>query len=229
MAYSAFRRSIIKERERVVFGGYMRTLIRVLVVAGMTVVIASACVSQQTETLKLYEDLSRAPTAYQRMLVVDVSSDREMQIRFENEITSGLRRAGVEAIPSHQSLDASNGILQDDINRLSDETGADSILITHIASLATTVEFEEGREEVLSTCRGGSPVDYFLYDREILAEPDSIKVAHTVVVITNLYDSGTRERVWTIQSTCFEKESIADVLLDEADAIVRQLRIDKLI
>lgn len=195
----------------------------------MAIVAASACVPQHTKTIKLYEDPSRLPKVYQKLLVVDVTSDRGLQIQFENEVIAGLSRAGVVAVPSHHNLDASKGILQADINRLSDERGTDAILITHIASIDTKLGKEEGREELLSTCRGGSPVDYFLYDREILVEPDSIEVAHTVVVITNLYDAATRERVWSIQSTCFDKASIAEVLLDETDAIVRQLRIDNLI
>jgi len=207
----------------------MRVWLGMFAVVAMAVVSGSACVSQPIKTVKLYEDRSRVPAAYQKFLVVDVTSDRGLQIQFENELVSGLGKAGVEAVPSHHSLDASKGILQEDINTLSSELGTDGILITHIASIDTRIGKQKGREEVLSTCRGGSPVEYFLYDRKILAEPDSIKVAHTVVVITNLYNTATRERVWSIQSTCFDKASIAEVLLDETDAIVRQLRIDKLI
>lgn len=207
----------------------MRTSTRMLFAAAIIIAVASGCAPQQTETVKLYEDTSRVPKIYGRLLVVDVSSDNAMQVRFENEIISGLRRVGVEAIPGHHSLDASKGVLQDDINRLSEELGTDGILITHIASLDTTVDRGEGREEIMSTCRGGNPVDFFLYDREILKEPDSIKVAHTVVVISNLYDSASQQRVWSIRSTCFDKASMDEVLADGTKAIVRQLRIDKLI
>jgi hypothetical protein len=207
----------------------MNTSLRILAAAAVTIAVTLACVPQQTETVKLYEDPSRVPKTYTRLLVVDVSSDHAMQARFENEVVSGLKSAGVEAVPSHHNLDSSEGILQDDLNRLSDELGADAILITHIASLDTTIDREQGREEVLSTCRGGNPVDVFLYDRKVLKEPDSIKVAHTVVVITNLYDSATRDRVWSIQSTCFNRATMDEVLLAETVAIVRQLRVDKLI
>jgi hypothetical protein len=209
----------------------MYTSLMKYLVAAMIIAVVASCAQQQqqTETVKLYEDPSRVQKPYERLLIVDVSTDRAMQEQFEDEIVLGLRRAGVDAVPSHSRLDASDGILQEDINRLSDELGTDGILITHIASLDTTMDLEKGREEILSTCRGGNPVDFFLYDREILTEPDSIKVAHTVVVVTNLYDAESRERVWSIQSTCFEKTSIAEVLLDETKAIVRQLRIDKLI
>lgn len=207
----------------------MRTPTRMLFLAAVIIVTAPGCAPQQTETVKLFEDTSRVPKTYERLLVVDVSSDHEMQVQFENEVISGLKRAGVEAVPSHHSLDASDGVLQDEINRLSEELGTDGILITHIASQETMIDRDEGREDILSTCRGGNPVDFFLYDREILKEPESIKVAHTVVVITNLYDSASRQRVWSIQSTCFDKASMAEVLLDETKAIVRQLRIDNLI
>jgi hypothetical protein len=207
----------------------MRALCLRFLLAVTVIAFAFGCAEQPTETVKLYEDTSRVPKVYERLLVVNVSSDREMQEMFENEIVAGLGHSKVESIASHHALDASAGILQEDINRLSDKLGTDGILITHIVSLETTMNREEGREDILSTCRGGSPVEYFLYDREILVEPDSIKVAHTVAVITNLYDSETRQRVWSIQSTCFDKASMAEVLLDETKAIIRQLRIDKLI
>jgi len=207
----------------------MYTIIRKHFVTVLILAVVGGCAQQPTETIKLFDDLAAVNKPYERLLIVDVSSDPIMQERFEDEIVRGLSRAGIEAIPSHPKLGGSDGILQDDINELSDEVGADGILITHIASIDTTMDMEEGREDIVSTCRGGNPVDFFLYDREVLTEPDSIKVAHTVAVITNLYDSGSGKRVWSIQSTCFNKASIEEVLFDETEAIVRQLGIDKLI
>jgi hypothetical protein len=206
-----------------------RSISKRLVAVIMLIFVVGCAAQQPTETVKLFEDTSAVQKPFQRLLIVDVSADPIMQERFEDEMIRGLRRVGVEALPSHPRLDASSGILQDDINQLSDELGVDGILITHIASLDTTMERSQGREEVVSTCRGGNPVDFFLYDREVLAEPDTVKIAHTVVVVTNLYDSASRKRVWSIQSTCFDKESIDEVLFDETKAIVRQLGIDKLI
>jgi hypothetical protein len=190
--------------------------------------MAGGC-APQTEIVKLYDDPARATKTYTRLLVVDVSSDHSQQQRFENEIVLSLRREQVDAIPSHTHLDASDGLLQDDINRVGEAVGADGILVTHIVSVDTRVDVVEGRDEIVSTCRGGDPVDYFLYDHEVIREPGSVKMAHTVIVITNLYDAGSQDRVWTIQSTCFEKTSMSSVLLDEANAIVRQLLIDQLI
>ena len=206
----------------------MLTIARKVALASAAAIIAGSC-APQTEVVKLYDDPARASTSYERLLVIVVSSEFDQQQQFENEIIAGLRRKGVAAVASHTHLDTSDGVLQQDIDQLSGAVGADGILMSHVVSVDTRVEAAEGREAIKSTCRGGDLVDLFLYDHEFIREPDSVKVAHTVTVVTNLYDVASRDRVWTIQSTCFDKASMEDVLLDEAIAIVRQLQIDELI
>lgn len=190
--------------------------------------MAAAC-APQTETVKLFEDRAATPERYERLLVVDIASDQNFRRAFENEIVARLRRAGTDAVPSHTVLKDNAGLLQEDISRAGRENSADGILITHLVSLDTTVDSQEGREDIVRTCRQGNPVDYFLYDNVILKEPDSVKLALTVVVATNLYDSKAGDRVWSIQSTCFKKASLPEVFVDEAKAIIRQLQIDELI
>ena len=206
----------------------MKRFARLLGLLAISAAFIVGCASQ-TEVVKLYDDPSREQHAYKRILVVDLSSDHNQQQVFEDEIASRLRRENVDAFPSYTMLEAGNGLLQEDVDRASDAVDADGILITHIASVDTSIDRVEGREEIQSTCRRGNPVDYFLYDHEVLREPDSVKVAHTVIVISNLYDASSRERIWTIQSTCFKKASISEMLLEEAIAIVKQLQIDQLI
>ena len=190
--------------------------------------LAVSC-APQTKTVKLYEDGSTRD-AYQRLLVVDVANDQELRRAFENQIVSQLKRAGTSAVASHTVLkNSGDGLSQDDINQKSRELGADGILVSHMVSLETEVERGEGREEIVRTCRGGNPVDYFLYDDKVLKEPDSVKLALTVIVVSNLYDSANRDRIWSIQSTCFKKSDLSEVFIDESKAIVRQLQVDNLI
>lgn len=206
----------------------MRNAARRIIVILIGAFIVVAC-APQTEVIKLYDDPARASKTFKRLLVVDISSNRSQQQLFENEIVNKLRRERVDAIPSYTLLDASKGLLQDDLNRVSQEIGADGILVTHVASVDTSVGKLQGRDEIRSTCRGGDPLDYFLYDHKVIREPDSVRLAETVIVITNLYDAVSHSRLWTIQSTCFEKSSMEEVLQDESTAIVRQLQIDQLI
>lgn len=206
----------------------MRNKILIAGLCAVALLLATGC-ARQVEVVKLYHDSASVGKSYQRFLVLDISSDPRRQQMFEDEIVSELQRERVEAFESHPALDASDGVLQREIDTLSEEFGADAILVTHIAAIDTRVDVEEGREDIISTCRHGDPFDYFLYDHEVLKEPDTVAFAHTVIVVSNLYDAATQQRVWSIQSTCFDKASMSEVLLDESEAIVRQLKIDKLI
>jgi len=186
----------------------------------------AGCGSQaQIDKLYLDEDAG----TYDRMLVVGIAADASRQVRIEELIVDTLRAEGIEAVPGHTRLGTSATLMQDEIDAAARDTQSDAILVAHLVSASVDAELEEGRVDIKSTCRGGSPVDLFLYDREELREPDEVRVAHTVTMVTNLYDTRNEKRVWTIQSTCFDKTDFDSVLRQEADAIVRQLRVDALI
>ena len=194
----------------------------------MIMLVIAACVPQ-TEVIKLYEDSTRADLKYERLLVVSVVGDTGTRRRLEELITGHLETANVTAIAGYTETGLKTEMLQDEIDAAAKNINADAILITHIVSVDTRLDIDTGRTDILSECRGGDPVDYFLYDHRELKEPDTVKIAHTVVAVSNLYDESDGERVWTIQSTCFEKASMDEVLQEEAKAIVRQLQIDNLV
>jgi hypothetical protein len=206
----------------------MRINLRNIVLATLVCGLIGAC-APETAVVKLYEDPAQPSKTYKRLLIVDVAGSHNDQQLFENAIVTRLTQEQVEAIPSYTLLDTSDGVTQDRINEVGDQVDADGILVVHIASLDTKTNTVKGRENLQVTCRGADPVDFFLYDHEFIKEPDSVKVAHTVAVISNLYDGGSHERVWSIQSTCFEKASMSEALSEEAVAIARQLRFDELI
>lgn len=198
---------------------------------GLTVLLislAAAC-SSQTRIEKLYEDPDARGTKYQRLLVIGIAADRDQRRRIEDLLAAGLAREHVGATAGYTHLGSSPTLLQDDIEKAASATDSDGILIAHLVSVDTQAEVIEGRVEVKSECRGGNPVDYFLYDHEELREPDSVALAHEVVLVTNLYDSHNGTRMWTIQSTCFDKSDFDTLLQREANVIVRQLRRDRLI
>lgn len=190
--------------------------------------LASAC-AQRPEVIKLYDDPDAGHARYERLFVVAVTGNADQRVRLEQLIRDRLRARGVAAVASYTVLGSGDTVLQDTLDKAAADAGADGLLISHIASVETAVEREEGREEIVSTCRGGDPVDYFLYDHRVIKIPDSVRLAHTVVVVTNLHDAASGDRIWTIQSTCFRKASLEEGLAEEAGAIVRQLGIDGLV
>lgn len=186
---------------------------------------AAAC-APQNEVVKLYEDSAADSGQYGHLLVVSISEDANQRQMFEDEIVAQLRRNKVAASASYSFLSYSQGLSSREISALSEKEGADAFLLVQIASIDAKADVDEGRQEVVSTCRRGDPIDYFLYDHEVLKEPDEVKFAHTVVVISNLHDTATKERVWSIQSTCYKKSSLIEALANEAKVIVNQLRVD---
>lgn len=198
-----------------------------LLVASAVFVIAG-CVPQ-TEVIKLYDNSDNISQKYERLLVISIAGDTGSRRRLEELIADHLETASIDAVAGYTETGLKTDLLQDEIDNAAKRANADAILITHIVSVDTRVDLAPGRTDVLSECREGDPIDYFLYDYRELKEPDSVKVAHTVVAVTNLYDASNGERLWTIQSTCFEKASMDEVLQEEAKAIVNQLQIDNLV
>jgi len=197
-----------------------------LVLAASCFVVACA---PQTEIVKLYDDSAGGNQRFERLLVVALAADPVSRVQLEDMITAQLQDAGVMAFPAHNSTGPKTVLKRAEVDLAAEETGAEAILVTHIVSVDMAAEKQEGRVDVRAECRGGDPADYFLYDYSELKEPDTVRVAHTVVAVTNLYTVGDRKRLWTIQSTCFDRETIDEGLLGEAAAITRQLRIDRLI
>ena len=196
--------------------------------SAMTLFVLAACVPQ-TEVIKLYDNSDRVSQKYERLLVVSVVGDIGTRRRLEELISGHLEAANVAAIAAYTETGLRTEMLQDEIDAAARHTDADAILITHIVSVDTRVDVDPGRTHIFSECRGGDPINFFLYDYRELKVPDSVKIAHTVVAVSSLYDASDGERLWTIQSTCFEKASMDEVLQEEAKAIVRQLQIDNLI
>ena len=207
----------------------MTSLTSCLRAAAALLLIGAAGCTAQTRVDKLYHDRDAAAGGYERLLVVGIAGSSPERQQFEELLVEALADRGGNAVAGYTRLGLSTVLLQESINDAAAAAGADGILVTHVVSVSTSAEFQEGRVEVQAQCRGGDPADYFLYDYEELKEPDSVAFAHEVVVVTNLYDAQSGERVWTIQSTCVDKAELQDVFRQEADAIARQLRRDRLL
>ena len=196
--------------------------------ASLVVLLAvlSAC-STQARIEKRYQD--PAASQFEKLLVIAIARDGTERQRIEDLIVANFADDNIAAVAGYTRVGTSPVLLQDAIDNAAATTRSDGILITHLVSTSVDPDFREGRVEVTSECRGGNPVDFFLYDRDELREPDSVTIAHEVTMLTNLYEAGTGKRIWTIQSTCFDKADFDAVLRQEAEAIVRQLRRDGLV
>ena len=188
----------------------------------------AACASTPPpEVVKVFEDPEAG--AYAKLLVIGVTDDTNTRRGLEDKLTAQLSSAGVDATAGYTLTSDKIRLMKSEVNAAAEKAGADAILVTHFVSTETNAVEEEGRSDVVSVCRSGDPADYFLYDYDEIKVPNTLKVAHTVVAVSSLYDASNGERLWSIQSTCFEKASFDEVLDEEARVITKQLLSDGLV
>lgn len=199
-----------------------------LAAAAAALAVGAGC-APHAKIDKLYQDPAARGADYERLLVIGIAGSPEQRRRIEDLIADELESDGLSAVPGYTRLGSSPVLAQDAVDEAAATTKSEAVLISHIVSVSSEPELREGRVDIKSECRGGNPIDFFLYDHEELREPDSVEFAHEVVIVTNLYDSVSGKRLWTIQSTCFEKAEFEAVLQREARAIVDQLRRDRLV
>lgn len=199
------------------------------IVAVLILIVAGACAGPRTSIVKLHQDADAGTGPYGRLLVIGVATGPDHRRLMEDLLTERLAGQDVAATAGYTQLGTSPVLLQEEVDAAAAATHSDAILIAHLVSVSEEAEIVEGRTDVKSECRGGNLIDYFLYDHKEIREPDSVRFAREVIIVTNLYDARTGARIWTIQSTCFEKSAFEAILDQEARAIVQQLRRDRLI
>lgn len=193
-----------------------------------TLLLLGAC-AQQAEVIKVFDNPQTGSRPYASLLVVGITGDEQTRQGLERTLADDLEAAGVTATAAYTLTGGTAEPGREAIDAAVRQSEADAVLVTHFVSIDTKAEVEEARSEMKSVCRGGDPADYFLYDYEEITIPESLKVAHTVVAVSNFYDASSGERLWSVQSTCFDKESFDEVLVEEAQVITRQLARDGLI
>ncbi len=199
------------------------------ILTALLVLTALAACSQDVKLVRMNEGLAEAAAPYQRLLVIAVAATEAQRLSLEDEIVGELAARDVDAVAGYTLTGKSTVVRQDEIDAAVTEAGADSILVAHITGTRSNAEVVPGRVETKVTCRGGNPVDLFLYDYEELKEPGTISVSHEIVILTSLYDARQQVRVWMVQSSCAKVAGFDEILADEARAIAEQLTRDGLV
>ena len=195
------------------------------------VLLASALASCTTpgRVERLYRDTA-VTEAFANILVVGVHEDGTVRRRYERSVAAALEDAGVIAASSLSVMQTSDEISRDTLVVAAQETGADAVMITRLLSVESRAEVEQGRSTFDASPRGNVPIaDFFRYDYAEYQDPMVITTVRTVVLATDLYSVATENRVWSVESTSFDKASDDAILYDVARSISRALTNDGLI
>lgn len=178
---------------------------------------------------RLYRDTA-VTEAFSNIIVVGAHEDGNVRRRYERSVAAALEDAGTTAASSLSVMSTSDEISRDTLVVAARETGADAVMITRLLSVEARADMGPGRSSFETTQRGDIPIaDFFRYEYTEYQDPMVITTVRTVVLATELYSVTTENRVWSVESTSFDKASDDAILYDVARSISRALTNDGLI
>jgi len=103
-------------------------------------------------------------------------------------------------------------------------------MITRLLDVESNTSVEEGRVTATAQRRNDiAMVDFFRYDYAEYRDPMTVSTVHTVILLTDLYNVADENKIWSVESTSFDKASVYGVIDGTSRGITDQLRRDRLI
>jgi hypothetical protein len=148
-----------------------------------------------------------------RILVVGAHQDRNVRGIFENSVVRALRAAGADGESSLARMGSSQALSAETLLAAAERWGADAVLVTRVLSVEASNDDAEFTEAV----------------RPDEQDPLNSAATTTVSVTSNLYTVANQTKVWSAESTTFDKANLFGVIDGITTAITAQLRSDRLI
>jgi hypothetical protein len=195
---------------------------RLLLVLGWTL---AGCAPSQTRVENTYQNPLLADRAYAKVLVVGVTENADRRRTFENDVVRSFADMEVGAVSALTQLGSAQALNREVLAAAARDTGSDAVLITRLVDSQARAEVEEGRATASAERRNDVALaDFFRYDYVEYRDPMTVTTVLTVVVASDLYDVATETRVWSAQSTAFEKNSVDAAIEEVAEAVTQSLR-----
>jgi hypothetical protein len=195
--------------------------------AGLILLLAG-CVAP-VQVVRTFEDPGYADAAFSDVLVIGVAGNYDNRARFERSMAARLSSAGIAGTAYYTVIGRNQPITRSDVTNAVQARGFDSVVLTRVVSQEVSAAEKRGASTATATRKDDGVVDLFRYDYEVLSNPSTINIAHTVVLSTELYSAADEKRIWAIETTISAKENVSLLIDDAVVQIVGQLRKDQMI
>jgi hypothetical protein len=172
------------------------------------------------------DSIPNAP--YSNVLVLTVAKSRSNARQFQNELSAAIASEMTNATPMHVENDTSD-LSEADVKAVVEKLGADAVVVTSVKQADIGTAVEESRVETKQTRKNDTLVDFFRYDYEDVETQPIVRLNYNVTLTTDVYDTATGDKVYTIESITVDAETSFDVIMQESAAIAQQLRKGRLI
>jgi hypothetical protein len=189
-----------------------------------------ACASTGDRVVKVFEDRAALDSPYTRILVVGAHAETGTRRTFEDSVVRALAALGAEARSSLAVMDAAQNIDRESVVAAMREAGADAVLVTRVVDIETQSEIEQGQTQAELARRNDVPLaDFFRYEYVESADAMTVTTVRTVILETDVFDAAREKKVWSVESTSFDKQTAYGVIDGVARAISAELERDGLI
>jgi hypothetical protein len=192
-------------------------------------VLALGACAASTRVATLYRSPTSTAAPFARVLVVGVHENAALRQRFENAVVTALG-GGAQAVASVTLTDAERALDRDMVVAAAQRSGSDAVLVTRLLDVEYRVDVEQGAGVSQARRRDDAPIaDFFRYDYVTYQDPMTVTTVADVLLGTDLYSVATEAKVWSAESTAFEKHDVDDVIASVSEALAERLRSEGLV
>lgn len=190
--------------------------------------ILPAC-STSMKTVKTLDDPAYRDSRYHNFLVVGVAADYNNRAQFERQLVAAIEAAGGAATAYYTVAGNNPPVNRAQLENAIGSGGFDAVLVTRVADQHSDVDVKTGAPDTKVVRESGNVFDLFRYDYEELNDPATIEINTDITIVTELYETAGRNKIWAIESSSQSTDG-AGILIDrEVAAIMQHLKKDKLI
>ncbi len=203
------------------------TVIRIAAMTAMLGILA-ACqtTTTQVDRAARAKILENAP--YDKILVIGVAPRKDAGRAFEKVLVEELANYDTRASAMHTVI-ATTEITEEDVQNAAKEVGADAVLVATVENVDTDVKFGNRRVDLKERPQSGGLVDFFRHEYEEVTSEPSVDMRFTAVVVSNVYDVESGDRIYTVESATANAETAEEIIVAESDAIVERMHKDGII
>lgn len=194
--------------------------------AVLFVLLALAGCSATNPIVSEWRNPAYGPASFKRVLIGGLSGESSVRRNFEDEFVSQLRVAGVDAVPSYQTLSGEDKVDETTLKQAAGKVGADAVIFARSIAVEQKTQY------------GGSyyPTPWFgVFGSHIGATwsvpygAPSVYRYNEYTSETTLYDVAKNEIVWTGTVKTQEPEDVKAAIRDYVQAVIKSLREKNLI
>lgn len=203
-----------------------------IVSAGAAVLLAACASGPQTSVVQPLAETADAP--YGKVLVITLFDSFDARRYLEEEIVKAMADAGAVGVPSTSMMNTKTPVVRQTFIDMVEDIDADAVLLTQLASYAASDRERDARPELTWNYWPTYYFNVFAVELTEYVEPPRRETEHSLVLASQVFSVKTEQPVWGMESRSvfveLQEDGLDyDVFLREADAIVTQLRRNRVI